>query len=683
MRPMRSALLHIGVLCLLAPACGGDEDGFEVRQPGSGDLGLGDGGSIFGDGGGLDSHLGDVNLAGPIIEIRQPEEGGMIVRDEVTVAAKIVDSSPPGIDPESVRVRVVEKLNDPPLLEKRMDLTDTQEDLWSATIALGGLPGGRLEVVVFASDTDDPPNTNEASVVIRHDTGPFIEFLAPSQNGQYFNTAMNYSFRVLYTEGTAPDGCTIDEVSVSGVEFSPQRVIDDPCTWEGTVDFEEDFDPDLIDNQYVLLVKATNSEGTTSTAQRTFYVDNTGPVIVFYPEPPVGTLHDDAIVGGTIDITVKATDPSGVVATSVIAQVAGPDTDAIPLLPIGGDQYSAVYDTSELDTIMASPSIEVTAEDTWGNFSSRSIVVHIDNCPPIISLHPPPYRNRKPSDDAPTKHRCSHEFDPVGWETADDPSDPPDPYSLELHQPAFCQPQLFFVRARVEDESNQRPGQFIVYPSQVVPESVELFAYDGPEPLIVDLDADGDCDDINPSLEPTPGGLPGEAWHNNMNPLDPTGTADFTPDPLDLPIPGICDDGSDEEAPDPLCDPTELTIAAHQDDATEVPVIYSLGRPVAGPLCGGSEFDARGNGFGNGWLCMAVRARDGVGNIGISDPLRVYVDLSEEGWCQNPALLPPPPSCTDGCDFRDWPRNNVFPPFPQKFIRPGQDGFPYGEITDG
>ena len=75
-----------------------------------------------------------------------------------------------------------------------------------------------------------------------------------------------------------------------------------------------------------------------------------------------------------------------------------------------------------------------------------------------------------------------------------------------------------------------------------------------------------------------------------------------------------------------------------------------------------------------------------MGNVGISDPLRVYVDLSETNWCADPdgtRAAFPEPSCTDGCSFHDWPDNNVFPPFPQKFIRRGQPGFPYGEITDG
>ena len=66
-----------------------------------------------------------------------------------------------------------------------------------------------------------------------------------------------------------------------------------------------------------------------------------------------------------------------------------------------------------------------------------------------------------------------------------------------------------YLRSRFKAEfvSALAPLKPVVYGSEVwrklVPESVELFVYDGPEPLIVDLDDDGYCDDINPSLEPT------------------------------------------------------------------------------------------------------------------------------------------------------------------------------------
>jgi hypothetical protein len=668
---MRSAL-HCITMALLVASCGGSDMG-PVNTP------LHDSGTTGGGGDGgrdvtvrLDAPAGDVDSEGPIITITVPAMGGLIFQDQVDVAATITDAT--GLDAQSVKVQIVEQLGDEPLIERRLDLTDATMDLWKATVPLGGRPGGQLWLVVRACDTTaETPHCNHAPIQIEHDDGPDIEFLSPATNDLYFHSSLPYSFRVTYDAGTAPTGCPLDEVSVAGKAFTPSNTVVDPCTFEGSVDFVGDFDPDLIDNKYVLVVRATNGTGKQSTALRTFFVDNTGPAITFNPLALPNRPEDDSIVGGTITIEVEVTDPSGVDPTSVSAQVQGSAQPTIKLLPAGGDTYTAVYDTSELDAIISSPAMTVTASDIFQNLSSKSIVIHIDNAPPVISLHPPSLRNRRLTDNG---LECSWAYDPVGQESADDPDDPPDalaPETPPVPGPDYCQPQLFFLRARVHDGYNQRPGQSIIYPSHVDETSVELFAYDGAEPLIVDLDSDGFCDSINPSLEPAPG-MPGAAWHNSMNPINPAGGADFTPDPSVPPSCGI--PGGDANPPKVLCDPTRMTTAMfHNKAARDVADIYTLGSAdPSGALCSGSEFDAVGNGFlSNGWICFAVRARDHAGNVGVSDPMRVYVDLAETNYCASPPAGATAPSCTDGCGFHDW-SDEVFPPFPQKFYT--------GEIHD-
>lgn len=672
---MRSALHHIVVLALIAGACAADED--PGIGPGtSGDSGANPDGDLLRDGTARDDvQVGDINVDGPIITFVTPTLGGMIFTTEVLVQATVTDSS--GLDAASVRVAVVERDGDSPLIPvQRMDLADAATSMWEARVPLGALPGGNLLLEVRASDTDEPANDNVAHLKIVHDDGPTISFLSPSLENQHFKGSLVYSFRVTYADETAPAGtppCGLDEVSVSGTVFSPMLTIQSPCTYEGTIDFEDDFEPDLIDNQYVLLVRATNGNGTQATALRTFNVDNTGPEITFLKDYVV----DNAIIGGTVEIRVSATDPSGVAVSTVVAQVSGAAADTIPLLPVAQDEYNAVYDTSELDSIIASPAISVTAEDLWGNRRTESIVVHIDNAAPVISLHPPSMRNLKVDGN---DSLCSWRFDPVGWDSADDPLDsfdyvpglvePPPPVGTGLPTgigPEWCQPQVFFLRARVEDGANQRPGQVIIYPSYVDPQTVELFAYDGALPLIVSRDADLYCDNINELLEPTPGGLASEAWHNTMNPIPTNGTEDFT---LDASSP--CDPGTDADPPPPMCGPSPMTSASFQGSNTEAPVIFTLGEPMVGADCTGTQFDAVGNGFVNGgWICLAVRARDYAGNIGISDPMRVFVDLAETNWCSSPPDPSTAPSCTDGCLYEPW-IDNVFPPFPQKFIANGE-----------
>jgi hypothetical protein len=691
---MRSVVSHIVVFALAVGGCSSEDDpGF---TPGTRrDSGPGDGPGSGGDGTvNLDSSISDINRMGPIITITEPDMGGLIFSGQVRVRATVVDD---GLDAASVVVNVAQEEGGPTLSQRRMDLVDSSMDLWEAIVPLGGVPGGTLYVGVSASDTDDPVNSNTTWLQIKNDDGPDIQFFSPAQDGIYFHESITYSFRVRYDAGTAPTttpACGLDEVSVSGVTFSPTLTVTDPCTYEGSIDFVADFDPDLIDNQYVLVVRATNGTGTQSTALRTFHVDNTGPSIVFHEDYVV----DNAVIGGTVELRVKVSDPSGVDTASVNAQVSGSATPSIPLLPAAPGEYSAVYDTSELDSVIASPSISVTAADLWNNQSTSSIVVHIDNAPPVISLHPPNLRNNKVESGIP---HCSWRFDPVGSDTADDPLDDPDflpgfidgMTGLPATEPdvpkgTWCQPQVFFLRARVEDAGNTRPGQVIIYPSYVDEDTVELFAYDGTEPLIVDQDSDGFCDDINPSLEPTPAGLPGEAWHNTMNAIEVRGTEDFTPDGTAIyPVgctPGVncsCEPGVDAENPAPLCQASPLTSASFHGSNVGVPVIYTLGEPMQGADCTGTQFDTVGNGFSGGWLCLAVRARDHVGNVGISDPMRVYVDLDPTNWCASPPPANTAPDCTDGCGYHAWPNNGVFPPFPQLFIpASGHPQHPFGEV---
>ena len=73
-----------------------------------------------------------------------------------------------------------------------------------------------------------------------------------------------------------------------------------------------------------------------------------------------------------------------------------------------------------------------------------------------------------------------------------------------------------------------------------------------------------------------------------------------------------------------------------------VPVLYGLNPSASGLGCTGRTWEA---GVAGGWACAVAVARDGVGNLGISKPLRVCYEVLG-GECNNPG---PPPTCTDGC----------------------------------
>jgi hypothetical protein len=86
-------------------------------------------------------------------------------------------------------------------------------------------------------------------------------------------------------------------------------------------------------------------------------------------------------------------------------------------------------------------------------------------------------------------------------------------------------------------------------------------------------------------------------------------------------------------------------------------VVYSVS-PEAGTLeCTGKFWELTSvvnRSPPEGWLCLAARASDMVGNVGVSPPLRVCFDnpgTASHPTCANSSVAPP--TCTDGCDPPD------------------------------
>jgi hypothetical protein len=76
-------------------------------------------------------------------------------------------------------------------------------------------------------------------------------------------------------------------------------------------------------------------------------------------------------------------------------------------------------------------------------------------------------------------------------------------------------------------------------------------------------------------------------------------------------------------------------------------VIYTLPN-APGLECTGTVLDLSAN-LPNGWICLAARAEDNAGNVGISAPIRVCLNSSNGPTpaCANSSVAMP--SCVDGC----------------------------------
>jgi hypothetical protein len=251
--------------------------------------------------------------------------------------------------------------------------------------------------------------------------------------------------------------------------------------------------PRLVDAQ-LLTVWATNVNGKRAERHLVFFIDEEGPQIVMTSPAP------GEIVGDIMRISATVLDPSGVLDSSVIAVVGDDTTPAkfnVQLKPDGAGVYSAFFDTRKLtgcpdppaptDLCIVYPTISFRASDELNNERAVGYDFAVDNIAPVADLDPPKLRSFEILDTV----RCSYEFDPLSNNSlaGDMPND------------RNVVPQVFDLRARIEDDGNHAHGLKLTPISLVDPDKTAVYVLDDEtKPLIVDTDNDGWCDAINPLL---------------------------------------------------------------------------------------------------------------------------------------------------------------------------------------
>jgi hypothetical protein len=434
-----------------------------------------------------------------------------------------------------------------------------------------------------------------------------------------------------------------------------------------TIEFDDFATP--LDGPVAIDVSASNKRlatAVTRTGRVDFIADSDGPVIAIAAPDP------GQVVGGLMEIRASVTDTAGV--ASVVARIAQVHEVA---LTVSGTTYSGTFDTRALPNTMVFPLVEVIARDGVGNEVGTGRKVTLDNRAPLVSLDPPDVRearcrdgNKCPPETDPFE--CSNRFDPVGSDAADD---------------GETVGQLFELRARIEDQGNGplAPSADVLIPhAGVDPGNVRLFLLDSQAlPLLVDLDGDSVCDDLNPAIAPKAFPVAAnEAAVAALVGLAPAGAAFFSGnigavggDPQIADGQCLAALAPDTTAPPPLCPlttPTTRILAGLDGGAA----IYTLA-PVTQDVCMGNAVDAIGSNLSDGWACAVVRAEDRLGNARISAPLRLCIDsdgngLDDQGnllssiGCAAAGQVAAPgsrPSCTDGCtpaqSFADLPGYQV------------------------
>jgi len=334
-------------------------------------------------------------------------------------------------------------------------------------------------------------------------------------------------------------------------------------------------------------------------------------------------------VHGNVLLTLDISDPAGVMSDSVMATI-NKTLYTLSSFNVNGTTYTKQFDTRSFGTQLTELTINITAIDNVGNISMTSLLVRLDNVPPRLSLDPPWLREGTVSGG---NLQCSDAFDPVGERATND-----------LQRVTVSS----LYRALVVDETNTSPGELVSYVAGVNPDSVVLYAQDPSIPLLKDTGTDGICDEIN-SVLPQGVSKPVEL---TLSAVTPRGTSYFSTAPNFSDSHNMalseCTAGTAPSPPSILCPATEITRVIPQPIEGLPPGIFAH-LPTNGTTgaCTGNTWELLQN-LPEGWACLAVRAEDNRGNVGVSRPLRVCLD-DEVGTPACDPVHDTPPTCTDGC----------------------------------
>ena len=564
---------------------------------------------------------------------------------DVNVSVTVDDDGSDFIDTSSVKMALTAMGSSAPLSSGQ--LVSTGGDTYSGTISVGNLPSGNYTLTVSAKSSGGGTGQKAITLVIQG--GPTLIVNSPAQ-GHPYNDSL--TIEILVDPGASPPTATLAGIPVSMLTMvaatNSKYDVYRANVWFGPPPTPTGAQPfPTLSGQQLLDVKETTGAAI-SEVLRTFIIDTSGPAITMTTPVP------GAVVGGLVQISASITDQSGVLDSSVFAIIGdnlGNPVFNLQLQPQGSGIYGIPFDTLNLtqcapppatSLCIVFPTISFRASDSVGNETSLGYSFSVDNVPPRSDLDPPQMRQMRL---AATGYQCSFLFDPlsVNRDLGDMPND------------GCMVPQVFDLRARIQDEGNRANGLKITPIAGIDPDNTSVYILTGTEqPLVVDSDGDGNCDTINPLLAPTIGPLTqsDQVLKIRLAGVPPGGIADFRPDAT-LPTSYPCGEGTEPGPPKVLCaldgfeQPT-LAIS-YENDA---PAIWSV-EPITPDRCIGNQLDTRANNIPDGhWVCIAVGSADLLGNKGVSRPMRVWVNYNDAGgFCATPpASAGPPPTCTGTYD---------------------------------
>jgi hypothetical protein len=669
---MRNILLVAGAAGLLGlfSACGtkdhptaiGDDtqtNGGGPRAAVGGKTGAISGGGDGGEGGGNSQAGLSVDVTAPRAAT-DPNVEEVIVDDTITMTCTVSSPLPDvTVNASTITLEVLDAEGNPAVgMDKKPfsfpGVPTGKPNEYSAQFNLASIPSGGVSFRCSATSTDKSA-AGSATVSTFLDHGPTIVAALPeSESAHPLVGILPVEFTVTPTPLTdSDDGAKVTAVTlqVAGIDIPAttpgsglMNVLEEdpkhPGTYRAGIDFTDATVFKEPPKEHASVhIEATNTRSpkkATAIDDYPIVVDGNGPVLTFTKPGDNAAVHGETVIvftavdsGAGLDLDTLQLEVQGIGIETYDAKLKDKWTRS-------SDTFTYRFNTGLLTGVQSQITVKVRAQDAAGNLTEGlTLFLYLDDLPPSIDLDPGSARTKDFNSLV-----CSSSFDPLG---------------AALNDGATTSDAFALFRAVVYDRANQASGQPVLYISGTNQKSVALYIQpDTTQPFLIDTDNDVDhrCDDLARN----------DFKLQTLKPVPKSGGPDYAKDYDAAPDPsGVCTLKDPQTPAKPLCPlGSDMTIVVQHDVQPKdvEPVVYAMGG-IQGSECTGSKWelhsvtvDAQGKPLSkDGWLCLAVRASDNLGNTDISRPLRICFDdplVDGVPACAG-ANPPPPPSCTTDC----------------------------------
>ncbi len=615
------------------------------------------------------------------VEVTDPNAAGVLVGDTVDVTCSIVPGSAPGstADPSSLRIKMSQASVQFSPITSNTPVGNSVTQRFS----LSAISHGPAAITCTGYDSSMWPLSATTTINTLVDRGPVVEITDPKDKAPVsLNDVLPIKFKV--SANPLPNLASIVDnkaaiklpnLLVSSSNLTPTLALLDSGVYSYTAsanfaDRATFLAGTLPDGLTPIRVTASNLRDATTTAFRVVNVDSAPPTIsITSPAPDASVVigRNSQLIFEVIDPAVGSNPGTGVDIDSVTVIINNRPESYKSDKPVrwvhthlnGVERFTFSFVLADLKDTGAQASIQITASDLARNATASGVTqsYSVDTEPPTVDLDPPTVRDVYTNGS--NGNTCSSAFDPLGEAVSDKQIIAgQDFFRVLVWEQANAAPLLRF--AGIDNTASTDTG---------TDAPVQLWLQtDVTKSLLIDTDNDENhyCDEIDKA----------SATPKNLAPVTPGGTApnilgDDTRYGTWIPA-STCERAPFGALPAFMCDGNAsdmLRVIRHDMvSSNPVPVVYGL-PPLKSISCTGNFWELspvirtlrQPLGLGvDGWLCLAARAEDTVGNVGVSPIIQVCLDDPNEPGQPDCAktVLSPPDDTTIPAWVRNWAGSN-------------------------